>query len=167
MDRSTQEPASLVSTQVQFTRAKAHLSAIYDAVDDGHGARVLRRYKSRPFALVGAEDLEALLATSHRFTTAVSRGDDGQIAVWLEQFAIYGRGDDLDAALDDLLDEVDLYLEEWEERLRHAPDHAQRAWWVRRMQLAADRDARRALLMAPESQEADARRSASPGSPPT
>ena len=137
---------SLASTQVQFTWAKAHLSAVYDEVDDGHGVRVVRRHKSRPLALVGADDLAALLAVTHPFTSTLSRGDDGQVAVWLEEFAIYGRGDDVDAALDDLLDEVDTYLAEWEEHLRHAPDHAQRAWWVRRIQLAADRDARRALL---------------------
>jgi hypothetical protein len=158
MDPAPLEPSPLVSTQVQFTWAKAHLSSVYDAVDDGHGARVLRRHKSRPLALVGAEDLEVLLAASHPFTTTVSSGDDGRIAVWLEEFAIYGRGDDLDAALDDLLDEVDIYLGEWEERLRHAPDHAQRAWWVRRMQLAVDRDGRRALLAPTRSTDSAARR---------
>lgn len=146
MESATQGSPSLASTQVQFTWAKAHLSAVYDEVDDGHGVRVMRRHKSRPLALVGADDLAALLAVTHPFTSTLSCGDDGQVAVWLDEFAIYGRGDDVDAALDDLLDEVDTYLAEWEEHLRHAPDHAQRAWWVRRLQLAADRDARRALL---------------------
>ncbi len=133
--------------QIQFTWAKAHLSAVYDEVDDGHGLRVVRRHKSRPLALLGADDLESLLATTHPFTTRVSSDEDGDIALWLEEFAIYGRGTGTEQALEDLLDEVEVYLDEWEHSLRHAPDHARRAWWVRRLQLAADRSAWRRMIM--------------------
>ena len=147
-----EEGGVLRATQVQFTWAKAHLSSLFDAVVGGHGVRVIRRHKSRPLALVGADDLEALLAPSHPFTTEVSRGEDG-VSIWVQEFAIFGQGDDLDAAMDDLIDEIDVYLDEWEARLRHAPDHAARAWWVRRLQLAPDRETVRRMLL-PASGEA-------------
>jgi hypothetical protein len=140
-------------TQIQFTWAKAHLSSVYDEVDDGHGLRVVHRHKSRPLALIGAEDLSDLLDATHPFTTRISRGEDGNIAIWLEELAIYGQGVGIEEALDDLIDEVEIYLTEWEERLRHAPDHAQRAWWVRRLQLAADRETLRELLAVGVGQE--------------
>lgn len=131
---------------VQFTWAKAHLSTLFDVVVGGHGLRVIRRHKSRPLALIAAEDLEGLLAPNYPFRPEVSEGDDGTVSVWLPELAIFGQGEDLDAAVDDLIDEVEVYLEEWEVRLRHAPDHAARAWWVRRLQLATADDGVRRLL---------------------
>jgi len=138
---------------IQFTWAKAHLSAVYDELDDGHGLRVLHRHKSRPLALVGGDDLAELLATTHPFTTRISRADDGHVAIWLEELAIYGRGGGIGEAIEDLLDEVEVYVSEWEESLRHTPDHAQRAWWVRRIELAADRAALRTLIAVTSEQE--------------
>jgi hypothetical protein len=139
--------------QIQFTWAKAHLSAVYDDVDDGHGLRVVRRHKSRPLALLGADDLAVLLATTHPFTTRISHDEDGHISIWLEELAIYGRGTGAEQALEDLLDEVEVYLSEWEHDLRHAPDHARRAWWVRRLQLAADRATWRTMIAVGSDQE--------------
>jgi hypothetical protein len=147
-------------TQVQFTWAKAHLSSVYDQVDDGHGLRVIHRHKSRPLVLVGADDLVDLLDATHAFTTRSSRGEDGQVAIWLEELAIYGRGSDIDEAREDLLDELEVYVEEWEQRLHHAPDHAQRGWWVRRLQLAGDRESWRVLLGVDHVQEGPAGRAA-------
>ena len=68
--------------------------------------------------------------------------------MWLPELAIFGQGQDLDAAVDDLIDDIDVCLADWEFRLRHAPDHAARAWCVRRLQLASDRKSVRHMLFA-------------------
>lgn len=138
-----------MGTSIQFTWAKAHLSALFDTIGQGRGLRVVHRHKSRPIALVDAGELEAVLAKTHPFTCELSRAEDGTVSVWLEQLALYGRGSTIVDAVEDLLDETEQYVDEWEARLRHAPDHEARAWWVRRIQLAPDRDALRELMFSP------------------
>lgn len=80
------------------------------------------------------------------FTTRMTRSEGGVVSIWLDQFDIYGRGEDIPAALEDLLDEVEHYVEEWEKDLHRAPNHAERRWWVHRLQSAAGRDQVRSML---------------------
>ena len=75
---------------------------------------------------------------------------DGTLAVWLPELEIYGTGKDLEQALDDLIEEVELYLSDWKtHELGSSPNHAARAGWVRRLQACdGDRSAVRSLLVA-------------------
>lgn len=132
--------------RLQFTQAKARLSEVFDDVLQHHAARVIERQKSAPVVLLERDALAGLLAEDFPFTTQMSRADDGTVSIWLDQFDIYGRGRDIPAALEDLLDEVEAYVEEWEEELHRAPNHADREWWVRRIQLAEGRDEVRSML---------------------
>jgi len=133
-------------TRLQFTQAKARLSDVYDAVELQRGARVIERHKSAPLALLRCDDLAELLAKDFAFTTQMSRASDATVSVWLHELDIYGRGPTIAAAVEDLLDEVDDYVEEWEQDLHRAPNHADRAWWIRRVQLAAGRDELREMI---------------------
>lgn len=134
------------STRLQFTQAKAHLSGVFDDVVRHHTVRVVERQKSAPLVLLELDALADLLAKDFPFTTRMTRSEDGVISIWLDQFDVYGRGEDIPAALEELLDEVEDYVEEWEEELHRAPNHADRQWWVRRIQMADDRDEVRSML---------------------
>jgi hypothetical protein len=132
---------------MQFTRAKAALSSVFDQVERS-GPVVVKRAKSAPVALVREDQLRELLAREFAFSTSTSRAEDGTVSIWLEQFGIYGRGSSIAEAAEDLLDEVEEYVEEWEEGLGAAPNHRQRAWWVARVQMAEDRDQLRDVIFA-------------------
>jgi hypothetical protein len=136
----------MIGTTLQFTQAKARLSDVYDEVEQRLGVRVIARQKSHPVAIVRRDELARLLEERFPFSTRMSRASDGTVSVWLNEFDIFGRGKEIADAVDDLLDEVEQYVDEWEETLHHAPNHARRAWWVRRVQLAEDRDDLRNII---------------------
>ena len=129
-----------------FTDAKSRLSSVFDDVVQSHTVRVVERQKSAALVLLELDALAELLAKDFLFTTHMTRSETGEVSIWLDQFDVYGRGKDIAAALEDLLDEVEDYVEEWEEELHRAPNHADRQWWVRRIQMAADRDEVRSTL---------------------
>ncbi|MEX2549233.1 MAG: hypothetical protein WD638_03320 [Nitriliruptoraceae bacterium] len=131
---------------VGFTQAKSGLSGLFDELERGHGARVVERRKSPAIALTGRNELLELLSEKAPFSTKMSRAEDGTVSVWLNELDIYGRGASIAEAVQDLLDEVDDYVEDWEAILHDAPNHQSRAWWVRRVQLARDPDELRQML---------------------
>jgi|GEM_PF-927584 len=134
------------STRLQFTQTKSRLSEVFDDVLGHRAARVIERQKSAPLVLLEAEPLAGLLAEHFPFTTRMTRASDGTVSIWLDQFDVYGRGPDIPAALEDLIEEVTEYVGEWEQDLHRAPDHARRQWWVRRIQLADGPDQVRAMI---------------------
>lgn len=134
------------SARLRFTDAKARLSSVFDDVVQRNTVRVVERQKSPALVFLELDDLAELLAKDFPFTTRMTRSEAGEMSIWLDQFDVYGRGEDIPAALDDLLDEIEDYVEEWEEELHRAPNHADRQWWVRRIQMAADRDEVRSII---------------------
>ncbi len=133
-------------TRLQFTQAKAELSGVFDDIVKKHTVRVVERRKSASLVFLELDALADLLAKEFPFTTRMTRSEAGVVSIWLDQFDVYGRGDDIPAALEDLLDEIGDYVEEWEEELHRAPNHADRQWWVRRIQMADGRDEVRSML---------------------
>lgn len=132
-----------------FSEAKARLSDVFDDVQRSR-PRVVARKRGAPVVLVRQDELTKLLAQHAPFTTRMSRAEDGTVSIWLEQFQVYGSGATIPEAVEDLLDEVEQYVEEWADTLQHSPNHAPRRWWVYRVELARDRDELRdALFPAP------------------
>lgn len=125
-----------MSEILAFHKAKAGLSSVYDTVEEA-GLRVVGRRKSVPIALVRRDELVDLYAREYPFTTHMSRSG-GQVSIWLDEFEIYGQGQSIPEAVEDLISEVSEYVTHWEQELRHAPNHAPRRGWVRRIQLAGN-----------------------------
>ena len=48
---------------------------------------------------------------------------DEVVTTWLDRCDPYGRGEDLPAASEDLLGELEDHVEAWQEELQHAPSH--------------------------------------------
>ena len=59
------------------------------------------------------------------------------------------QGHSLAEAVEDLLDEVEVYHGKWEQDLHRAPNHAERRWWVHRAQPAQDRHELREVVFSP------------------
>lgn len=137
-----------MNDRFKFSDARREFSSVYDRVSRDGAIVVVERRGSPAVAMVPLDQLRADLAALYRFASEVLFEDDGSVSIWLPELAVYGRGDDLDDAIDDLLDEVEDYVEDWHDHLRHAPNHAARIGWVRRIELAEDRDELRRMLFA-------------------
>lgn len=133
---------------LQFSQAKTSLSDVFDDVARS-GARVVERRKTPRVAFLRSDEINELLAQHYPFTSEVSRADDGTVSIWIEELAVFGRGATLADAVEDLLDEIEEYVDDWEASLHQAPNHAQRRWWVHRAQLAGDREALRNIVFPP------------------
>lgn len=124
--------------------ARAQLPRLHRELEQ-HWIGISRR--GREFALADADQLLRRLDQLYRFGTEVIYEPHGGVALWVPELALFGRGSSYDEARTDLLDEVNVYVDEWEQDLRHAPNHRSKEGWVRRLQLLADDESRaRALL---------------------
>jgi prevent-host-death family protein len=135
-----------------MTEARAQLPTLLEKVRGGHWQIIGRR--GRPEVVVAeAGEMEALLAPVFRFRPEVDI-DDGEVGIYLYELDVHGVGDTLDEALNDLAEVMLEYAEDWVDQLRHAPNHAHRAGYVRRIEIAGDTAGVMALLNADADAEA-------------
>lgn len=126
----TKRPASWV----QMSQARATFPALHR---EGQHTPVGITRRNREFVLTGADQVQRWLAARFRFSTEVIYEERGGVALWVPELALYGRGPTYADAREDLLGEVLVYLDDWDDDLREAPNHAAREGWVRRLQLLA------------------------------
>lgn len=129
---------------VQFTDAVRGMSRLANEVERGEPLVIERR--SSRFFMCSVEEVQDALRCCYRFSPEVFFNDDDSVAIWLPELGLHGEGGTLEEAQDDLLDAVCEYIEAWQESLRHAPNHAARRGWVRRLQLAEGDDGLRAVV---------------------
>lgn len=148
-------------TAVNYSQARDALADLFDAAMD-HLPTQIERRRSGEAVLISSEDLRRLLER-YEFSPQVYFEADA-VSIWLPELAVWGRGSDLAAARDDLLDEVREYVEEFatDEHLRRAPNHRERAAWVLRSRLLSDDDLQDALFAEPSGLGADSTVAARP-----
>jgi hypothetical protein len=100
------------------------------------------------FAVVDAAVLRAQLAML-RPARAVVAAEGGGWSAFLPGVPVSGEGDDLDAALGDLIEALREYASDWNDRLLDAPNHRHHWALVIVIELSSDSELRDWLL-APE-----------------
>lgn len=139
-----------------FSQAKAELSALMDQVVRDHRPTVIERRREAMVAL-SLPDLRSLLA-AFRFEPRVVIGRTQTVAS-LEDLGLIGSGPTVDAAIDDLLDELRAYAADFvgryafymhTDRRTHAP-------WILRFALTPT-EAQRDLLVQEPTEETPATR---------
>ena len=103
-----------------YSEARANLRSVLDAANSGV-VTTLERDHTR-FAVVDGELLRSQLAAL-RPADAVVTAEGGGWSAFLPGLPISGEGDDLDAALDDLIDALRDYAADWNDRLHVAANH--------------------------------------------
>ena len=93
--------------------------------------------RNRDVLVTSKAEFSALLARACPFAPEVLKESDGSLAIWLSELDVFGQGDTIEEAAKDLLDSVREYVEDWDD-LKDAPNHRDRVWYVRRLQLADD-----------------------------
>lgn len=104
-----------------FTSARTHLKDILDAAEQGLPASVVR--DGTRSVVVDAGRLATVLRRSRPADTHVVN-ENGYWAAMLPGTPLAGEGKTFDKAIDDLVLALRDYAEDWTERLRHAPNHA-------------------------------------------
>lgn len=103
-----------------YTKARTNFRDLLDAAQAGY-VTTLERGRGR-YAVIDGEVLRAQLATLLP-SRAVVAAEGGGWAAFLPGLPLSGEGDDLDDALDDLIETLRDYAVDWNERLIHAPNH--------------------------------------------
>lgn len=107
-----------------YTEARAHLKDLLDAAERGRVATV-RRDAGRT-ALVDVERLRDVLAALITPRAQVV-AEDGGWSVFLPGLPVAADGSTFEEAIDETVDALREYAEDWQERLLDAPNH--RANW--------------------------------------
>jgi hypothetical protein len=126
-----------------YTAARTHFRDLLDAAHAGY-ITTLKRERER-YAVVDGDVLRTQL-TKLLPSRAVVAAEDGGWAAFLPGLPLSGEGDDLDGALDDLIEALHEYAMDWNERLLNAPNHRDNWALVTLVELSDDAQLKEWLL---------------------
>jgi len=126
-----------------YTAARTQFRALLDAASEGLVTTLCR--DDDRFVVVPAEQLRAQLAALRPSRAEVVQ-EGGGWAVILPGLPVHGDAPSFDEALDDAIVALREYAEDWNERLRLAPNHAQHRDVVELVELSDDDQLRDWLL---------------------
>jgi len=126
-----------------YSEARANLRGVLDAANSGV-VTTLERDHTR-FAVVDGELLRSQL-TALRPASAVVTAEGGGWSAFLPGLPVSGEGEDLDAAIDDLIDALRDYAADWNDRLHIASNHQDNWSLAALVELSTDEQLRDWLL---------------------
>lgn len=104
-----------------FTDTRRRLREVLDAAEAGKPIGIERH--GRRVALVERDRLQGLLADSWQLGRPEAVAEAGGWSVFLPGTPIAADGADLEEAVEEFIDALREYAEDWEERLRLVPNH--------------------------------------------
>ena len=131
-----------ISHYTTFNEARIHLKDLLDAAEQGRPATVLR--DSRRLAVVDAARLRDDLAklTSPKVEAVAEAGG---WSLFLPGVPVAADGGTFDEAVDEMIDALREYADDWADRLRLAPNHAG-SWALVQLVTLSDNDQLRAWI---------------------
>ncbi|MBF6425556.1 prevent-host-death protein [Nocardia cyriacigeorgica] len=130
-----------------YTEARSHLKDLLDAASEGRVATVRR--DTDYAAVVDAERLRYALAMLCPSSAEVVAENDGW-SVFLPGLPVAADGATLDEAIDETVLALREYAEDWQDRLRNAPNHRENWGLVQLVSLSTDAQLRDWLVGARE-----------------
>lgn len=119
-----------------YTEARTHLKELLDATDEGRVATV--RQGNGRAAVVDVEQLRQHLSSAYPSKAEVV-AEAGGWSVFVPGLPITADGPTFDEALNELVDALREYADDWQERLRLAPNHQANWSLVQLIALSDDR----------------------------
>ncbi len=120
------------------SNARSHLREVLDTAEAGVPIGV-RRHDSH-IALIESTKLQELLMDSRRLSRPETVAEAGGWSVFLPGTPVAADGSDLDEAVDEFVTALREYAEDWQARLRFAPNHRHNWPLVQLASLASDAD---------------------------
>lgn len=118
-----------------YSHARQQLRAVLDAASSGVVTTVARDHQR--FVVVSADRQRADLATL-RPSRAVVMAEGGGWSVTLPGLPVHGDAATFDDAVDDAVEALREYAEDWNDRLHTAPNHRQHRAVVELVELSSD-----------------------------
>lgn len=122
-----------------YTEARAHLKELLDAAERGRVATVTRDHATT--AVVDGERLRYFLARMCPSRAEVV-AEDGGWTVLIPGLPLAADGASLADAVDNMLDALREYADDWQERLLDAPNHQEHWGLVQLISLSTDEQLR-------------------------
>jgi predicted RNase H-like HicB family nuclease len=122
-----------------YTDARAHLKDLLDAAEKGRVATVRR--DSATTAVVDVERLRHFLAALIPSRAEVV-AEAGGWSVFISGLPVAADGATFDAALDEMVDALREYADDWQERLLESPNHRENWGLVQLVSLSSDEQLR-------------------------
>ena len=139
-----------------YSQARRQLRDVLDAARSGVVTTVAR--DDERYVVVSATQLREDLASLRPANAAVV-SEGGGWAVILPGVPVHGDGDTFDDAVDDAVDALREYAEDWNDRLHTTPNHRRHRSLVELVELSSDDELREWLLGGPVTSR--------PGGPPS
>lgn len=102
-------------TEVKFTEARNQLSSLYDLVFHDYTPAVIRRKQSEEVAVMRVDLLKNLLS-NYDFGLAITHESDGSITLSLDCVELYANADNLEKAMDELIEDLKFYANDFIQR---------------------------------------------------
>jgi len=137
---------TMMSTKVEYRsarEAREHFKDILDAADDGRPATITR--DQRRVAAVDADRLVHFLTGVRPSGAEIVAENDGW-SLFIPGLPVAADGATLDEAVEEMIDALRDYADDWADRLRVAPNHADNWGLVQIVALADDLQLRDWLL---------------------
>ena len=125
------------------SEARAHLKDLLNAAESGRPATLSR--EGRRSAIVDADRLREILAVS-RPSGALMAHEAGGWSIVLPGLPIAADGATVDEALDEMVEAMREYADDWTNRLLTAPNHARNWDLVQLIELSDDEQLRNWLV---------------------
>lgn len=132
-------------TYETYSQARDHLKDILDAAESGRPV-VVKRDADRA-AVVNVERIRYFLGRTLRKAVVVAE-DDGW-SVSLPESFVAADASSFDAAIDEMVDALREYAEDWQDHLLHAPNHQDQWGLVQFVCLSSDDELRAWLTSEP------------------
>lgn len=127
-----------------FTEARKRLKDALD-VANGGGVATIQRGRMDPAAVVDAYRLRRALARLIDANAQLVADGADEWAMFLPGYPIAGSGTTPEEAVADVIDALREYVDDWQTRLQHAPNHRDNWGLVQLVSLSSDRDLERWL----------------------
>ena len=121
-----------------YSDTRSHLREVLDTAEAGLPIGIRRHDKL--VALIESGRLQEILMDSRRLRRPEAVAEAQGWSVFLPGAPVAADGDDLDAAVDEFVAALREYAEDWQARLRFAPNHRHHWPLVQFVELASDAD---------------------------
>lgn len=121
---------------LSYTDTRSHLREVLDTAEAGLPIGIRRHDKL--VALIESGRLREILMNSRRLRRPEAVAEAGGWSVFLPGTPVAGDGADLDEAVDEFVCTLREYAEDWQARLRFAPNHRHHWPLVQLVSLASD-----------------------------
>ncbi|MGD0622149.1 MAG: exoribonuclease R [Thermacetogeniaceae bacterium] len=102
-------------SELKFTDARKELTDLYNEVFNNYRPVIIRRRQAEE-VLVLRLDLQKALLSSYALKPEVIREEDGSVTLALDQLELYVNGDSTDQAVQDMVNDLKFYAQDYMER---------------------------------------------------